>query len=102
MKEVAASKLRLHASWAMYKDPYIPKGGLLYNLRNKKVSYFAMKQMEQEFKGFSSIKSNLDSQFKSIYRSVYKAYRCNDRVDLFKGLNEHMYLYSCELRKNQE
>ena len=54
-----------------------------------------MRQMEQEFKEFSSIKSNLDSQFKNIYRSVYKAYKRNDRVDLFKGLNEHMYLHTC-------
>ena len=98
MKE-AVSKLRLNSSWAMYKDPYIPNGSLLYALRNKRVSYLAMRQMEQEFKEFSSIKSNIDSQFKNIYRSVYKAYKRNDRVDLFKGLNEHMYLHACELRK---
>ena len=81
-----------------YQDPYQPNGGLNYNMMNKWSSYWALREMEREFADFSSIKSTIDSQFKEIYRSVFKAYSNNDKVDIFRGLSEPLYHQACELR----
>ena len=37
-----------------YKDPYNPKGGLVYKVRNKTQSFFALRNMENEFIDFKT------------------------------------------------
>lgn len=37
-----------------YKDPYQPKGGMLYFVRNRLQSYFATRNIENEFIDFKT------------------------------------------------
>ena len=79
-----------------YKDPYLINGGPFYKLTNSVRSFMAIRMIENEFVDFKSY--NLDSQFKQINQSVYKAYQKNDKVNMTRSLSEPMYQYSVALR----
>ena len=64
----------------MYKDPYLINGGPIYKLLNKCRSFFAIRNIENEFVDFRSY--NIDSQFQEINANVYKAYAKNDKVNM--------------------
>ena len=63
-----------------YKDPYLVNGGPLYIISNKIKSFVAIRNIENEFIDFKSY--HLDTQFRDINSSVYKAYAKADKVNL--------------------
>lgn len=52
-----------------YKDPYNPKGNLIYKARNKLWTFFALRNMENEFIDFKSF--HVDTQFREIYHDLH-------------------------------
>ena len=60
----------------------------------------AIRNIENEFVDFKSY--NLDSQFREIQQSVYKAYQKSDKVNLQRSLSEGMYNYAVALRHEKK
>jgi len=63
---------------------------------NRLKNFMSIRNIENEFVDFKSY--NLDSQFKDINTSVYKAYQKSDKVNLQRSLSEAMYAYVVSLR----
>ena len=63
-----------------YKDPYMVNGGILYKVMSKVKSFVAIRNIENEFIDFKSY--HLDSQFRDINASVFKAYTKSDKVNM--------------------
>jgi len=82
-----------------YKDPYMIDGGPYYKMMSKFRSFMAIRNIENEFIDFKNY--NLDSQFRMINNSVYKAYQKHDKVNLQRSLSEAMYNYSTSLRNEK-
>ena len=72
-----------------YKDPYNPKGGLLYKAKNKVQTFFSLRNVENEFIDFKTF--HVDTQFREIYHDLYNGYRRNDKVVLHRSLSESMF-----------
>lgn len=72
-----------------YKDPYNPKGSLLYKTRNKIWTFFALRNIENEFIDFKTF--HVDTQFREIYHDLYNAYKRGDKVILQRSLSEPMF-----------
>ncbi len=79
-----------------YKDPYLINGGAYYQLVNKLKNFMGIRNIENEFVDFKSY--NLDSQFRDIHQSVYKAYQKGDKVNMQRSLSEAMYNYAISMR----
>ena len=79
-----------------YKDPFNPKGGLLYKAKNKVQTFFSLRNVENEFIDFKTF--HVDTQFREIYHDLFNAYRRNDKVVLHRSLSESMF----EVRKRNE
>ena len=74
-----------------YKDPYNPDRPLLSNLRNRCWTFFAIRNIENEFIDFKS--HNLQQQFSEIYVDLHTAYKRADKVILQRSLSEPMFEY---------
>ena len=61
-----------------YKDPYQPRANPAYKMKNKVQSFFAMRNIENEFVDFKSY--NLDRQFREIYTDLFTAFKRGDKV----------------------
>ena len=72
-----------------YKDPYNPKGNLLYKAKNKVHTFFSLRNMENEFIDFKTF--HLDTQFREIYTDLYNSYKRGDKVILQRSLSEPMF-----------
>ena len=72
-----------------YKDPYRPRGGPLYKMRNKVHSFFSIRNMENEFVDFKSI--YLHDQIPEIYNDCSDACRRRDKVTMKRSLAEPMF-----------
>lgn len=72
-----------------YKDPYNPKGSLLYKTRNKIWTFFALRNIENEFIDFKTF--HVDTQFREIYHDLYNAFKRGDKVILQRSLSEPMF-----------
>ena len=83
-----------------YKDPYQPKANLLYKARNKLWTFFAMRNIENEFVDFKSY--NIDQQFREIYSDLWLAQKRGDKVNLQRSLSESMMAYSVSLLKEKK
>ena len=71
-----------------YKDPYQPKGNIIYKLQNKVRTFTAMRNFENEFVDFKTY--HAQDQFKEIYLDLYKAYKRSDKVIMTRSLSEGM------------
>ena len=83
-----------------YKDPYNPKGSLLYKMRNKVQTFFSLRNIENEFIDFKTF--HLDTQLREIYSDLNSAYRRNDKVILQRSLSEPMFEYVSALLKEKK
>ena len=63
-----------------YKDPYMINGGPAYAILNKIKSFVAIRNIENEFIDFKSY--HLDTQFRDINSSVFRAYAKADKVNM--------------------
>lgn len=72
-----------------YKDPYQVNGGLLYKAKNRMVSFFNMRQTENEFHDFKSYK--IPTQFSEISKLAFRGFARNDKVLLARSLSEPMF-----------
>lgn len=63
---------------------------------NRLKNFMSIRNIENEFVDFKSY--NLDSQFKDINTSIYKAYQKSDKVNMQRSLSEAMYNYAVSLR----
>lgn len=63
-----------------YKDPYRPHMNVAFKAKNKVWSFFAMRNIENEFIDFRSYE--VADQFKEIYGDVYQAFKRSDKVVL--------------------
>ena len=82
-----------------YKDPFNPKLSLLMKMRNKVWTFFAVRNIENEFIDFKV--HALDEQFKEIYHDLYQAYKRGDKVILQRSLSEPMFEYVKALLKEK-
>ncbi|CDW85097.1 UNKNOWN [Stylonychia lemnae] len=82
-----------------YKDPYNPKGNILYKAKNKVQTFFSLRNMENEFIDFKTF--HLDTQFREIYSDLYNSYRRGDKVILQRSLSESMFEYTKALLKEK-
>lgn len=80
-----------------YKDPYRPRGNPLYKARNAVWTFFALRNIENEFVDFKSY--NLDRQFKEVYADVSTSFKRNDKVNLQRSLSESMFTHATSLTK---
>ena len=53
-KKFVDSTIAFTQSSFTYKDPYMPKGNILYKTKNKVQSFVAMRSMENEFVDFKT------------------------------------------------
>ena len=74
-----------------YKDPYNPRGGLSYKLRNKVQTFLSIRNIENEFVDFKTY--YLDGQIREIYNDLNLAFKRRDKVTLKRSLSEQMYGY---------
>ena len=72
-----------------YHDPYQLNGGIIYQIMNKIKNFIAIRNIENEFVDFKEL--HIQSQFKDINSSAYKAYSRSDKVNLKRSLSESMY-----------
>ena len=82
-----------------YKDPYLVNGGLYYKFMNRVKSFVSIRNIENEFVDFKSY--HLDSQFREINQSVYKAYAKSDKVNMQRSLSEAMFAHATALRNEK-
>ena len=82
-----------------YKDPYLANGGLYYKFMNRVKSFVSIRNIENEFVDFKSY--HLDSQFREINQSVYKAYAKSDKVNMQRSLSEAMFAHATALRNEK-
>ena len=75
-----------------YKDPYLPKGGLIYSIKNSAQTFLALRSIENEFLDFKTYKIHRD--FKDIYSDLFSAYKRGDKVILNRSLSQPMYEYT--------
>ena len=80
-----------------YKDPYQINGNLLYKTRSKVFSFFAMRNVENEFVDFKGY--NIDRQFREVYGDIFLAYKRGDKVTLQRSLSEAMFAHTTHLLK---
>ena len=83
-----------------YKDPYQVNGNLLYKLRNKMQTFYAMRMTENEFHDFKPYK--IESQFSDIAKICYRGYSRNDKVLLARSLSDHMFTLALAKYKDKE
>jgi hypothetical protein len=72
-----------------YKDPYNPKGSIVYKARNKLQTFFSLRNIENEFIDFKSF--HIDSQFREIYHDLHIAFKRGDKVILQRSLSDPMF-----------
>ena len=53
-----------------YKDPFNPRGGILYRIKNKLITFFTVRNIENEFVDFKIV--DLDHQIPEIYKDLGK------------------------------
>lgn len=63
-----------------YKDPYNPNRPLLSKMRNSIWTFFAIRNIENEFIDFKT--HNIQDQFSEIYTDLHNAYKRADKVIL--------------------
>mmetsp|Transcript_30686 Transcript_30686/g.35124 ORF Transcript_30686/g.35124 Transcript_30686/m.35124 type:complete len:89 (+) Transcript_30686:19-285(+) len=61
-----------------YKDPFNPKANILYKLYNSVVTFFQVRNIENEFVDFKV--NELKDQIPEIYKDVARAYKRKDKV----------------------
>ncbi len=74
-----------------YKDPYNPNRPLLSQLGNKVRTFFAIRNIENEFVDFKT--HIIHDQFSEIYTDLHNAYKRGDKVILQRSLSEPMFEY---------
>lgn len=82
-----------------YKDPYNPNRPLLSSMRNRIWTFFAVRNIENEFIDFKT--HNLQQQFSEIYTDLHNAYKRSDKVILQRSLSEPMFEYVKALMKEK-
>lgn len=82
-----------------YKDPYVPRGGVIYQFRNKLSNFMNLRSIENEFIDFKSYR--VQENFKEIYGDLFNAYKRGDKVVLNRSLSQPMYEYSLGLLKEK-
>ena len=85
------------ASSFTYKDPYQVRGNLVYKTRNKIWSFFAMRNIENEFVDFKGY--NIGTQIKEVYGDLSVAYKRGDRVTLNRSLSTSMFSHTDSILK---
>jgi hypothetical protein len=80
-----------------YKDPYQPSYNILKATRNSIWTFFATRNIENEFVDFRSYM--ITEQFTGIYSQVQAAFKSKDKVVLQRSLSQSMYPYCIELHK---
>ena len=80
-----------------YKDPYQPGYNLLRATKNSIWTFFATRNIENEFVDFRSYL--IQEQFTGIYSQVQNAFKSKDKVVLQRSLSQSMYPYCIELHK---
>ena len=70
------------------KDPFNPRGSVIYQLKNKVQTFITMRMVENEFVDFKTY--NVHNQFKDIYQDLGKAYRRGDKVIFKRSLSRTM------------
>ena len=73
----------------------MPKGGIVYKVKNKVQSFVAMRNMENEFVDFKTYQ--MHDQFKEVYVDLFNAFRRSDKVILNRSLSQSMYEVSFKL-----
>lgn len=82
-----------------YKDPFTPNRPLLMKARNKIWTFFATRNIENEFIDFKL--HSIDEQFREIYTDLYQAYKRGDKVILQRSLSEPMFEHAKALLKEK-
>eukprot|EP00347_Sterkiella_histriomuscorum_P008414 403345184 len=82
-----------------YKDPYNPSGSMLYKAKNKFITFFSLRNMENEFIDFKTF--HVDNQFREIYHDLHGAFKRGDKVILQRSLSEPMFEYCKALLKEK-
>jgi len=72
-----------------YKDPFNPNRPLLSKLRNRVWTFFATRNIENEFIDFKT--HVISEQFTEIYTDLHSAYKRGDKVILQRSLSEPMF-----------
>lgn len=84
-----------------YKDPYQSAAiNPLLGLRNRIWTFFAFRNLENEFTDFR--RYTLEKQFQEIYSELAASYRRSDKVVLSRSLSESMNLHVGHLLKAQK
>ena len=82
-----------------YKDPYTPHRPFLLKARNSIWTFFAIRNIENEFIDFKTF--NMTKQFHEIYVDLHSAYKRSDKVILQRSLSEPMHEYVKALLKEK-
>lgn len=74
-----------------YKDPFNPSGSILYKIKNMFLTFFSVRNIENEFVDFKII--DLDQQIPEIYKDIAHAQKRRDKVMLQRSTSEAFYKY---------
>ena len=99
-KKYLDSGIAFTTSSFTYKDPYQPKGNIVYKLKNKVQSFVALRSIENEFVDFKTY--YLQDQMKDIYLDLSNAFKRADKVILSRSLSQPMYDFTTALLKEKK
>ena len=99
-KKYLDSTIAFTQSSGTYKDPYQPRGNVIYKLKNKVQTFTSLRSIENEFVDFRTY--HLQNQFRDIYSDLAMAYKRADKVILNRSLSQQMYEYSQALLKDKK